>query len=63
MLLEKVRGSDKQNVWVLRGADFALVLDHLWRGAGADGRPTTWDDYVNSRWAALPLDAELADGL
>ncbi|KAF8603794.1 hypothetical protein BDV93DRAFT_606492 [Ceratobasidium sp. AG-I] len=55
-LLKKIRGSDKVNVWVVRGADFVSVLDHLWRGVGADGRPTTWGDYVNSRCIALPLD-------
>ncbi|CAE6455540.1 unnamed protein product [Rhizoctonia solani] len=42
-------------MWVLRGADFTSVLEHLWHGAAKDGRATTWDDYVRSRRAMLPV--------
>ncbi|KAL5631886.1 hypothetical protein ACGC1H_000051 [Rhizoctonia solani] len=40
---------------VLRTSEFAAVLDHLWHGAGAEGKPTTWEDYVQSRCALLPI--------
>ncbi|KEP47094.1 fungal-specific transcription factor domain protein [Rhizoctonia solani 123E] len=40
---------------VLRTSEFAAVLDHLWHGAGAGGKPTTWGDYVHSRCAVLPI--------
>ncbi|KAL5631874.1 hypothetical protein ACGC1H_000045 [Rhizoctonia solani] len=40
---------------VLRTSEFAAVLDHLWHGAGAEGNPTTWEDYVQSRCAVLPV--------
>ncbi|CAE6501383.1 unnamed protein product [Rhizoctonia solani] len=41
--------------WMLRGADFASVLDHLWHGAGSSGRPISWSDYVYSREVLLPV--------
>ncbi|KAG9075196.1 hypothetical protein FRC06_010226 [Ceratobasidium sp. 370] len=43
-------------IWVLQGADFKSVLDHLWHGAAKDGRAVIWDDYVVSRRAVLPID-------
>ncbi|KAF8594321.1 hypothetical protein BDV93DRAFT_529375 [Ceratobasidium sp. AG-I] len=49
--------SKDERVWILRGDGFAPVLDHLWHGAGSDGRPTTWDDYTDSRRTALPIEA------
>lgn len=50
--LQRLKGC---NLWVLSGDDFVPVLDHLWHGAGANGRPTTWDDYARSREVGLPL--------
>ncbi|KDN40034.1 hypothetical protein RSAG8_08355, partial [Rhizoctonia solani AG-8 WAC10335] len=41
-------------LWLMRGTDFVPVLDHLWHGAAADGRPITWGDYL-SREIALPV--------
>ncbi|QRW25001.1 Fungal Zn(2)-Cys(6) binuclear cluster domain [Rhizoctonia solani] len=41
-----------------RGADFVFVLDHLWHGAAVGGSPVTWEDYVTSRYAVMPLDVE-----
>ncbi|CEL52774.1 hypothetical protein RSOLAG1IB_11118 [Rhizoctonia solani AG-1 IB] len=38
----------KVSVLMLRGSDFVPVLDHLWHGAGSEGRPITWEDYVQS---------------
>ncbi|KAG9085658.1 hypothetical protein FRC06_003517 [Ceratobasidium sp. 370] len=52
----KVSKSRNENVQLLRGADLVPVLDHLWHGAGVDGHPVTWEDYVSSRRIVLPLD-------
>ncbi|QRW11318.1 Fungal specific transcription factor domain [Ceratobasidium sp. AG-Ba] len=41
--------------WLLSGSNFVPVLDHLWHGAGANGRPVRWNDYVHSRRFALPV--------
>ncbi|KAG8743393.1 hypothetical protein FRC10_012119 [Ceratobasidium sp. 414] len=43
--------------WLLKGVQFASVLDHLWHGAAANGAPITWNDYVNSRKATVHIDA------
>ncbi|KAG8707806.1 hypothetical protein FRC09_001604 [Ceratobasidium sp. 395] len=59
LLRRKLQVSRNENVWCLRGADFVPVLDHVWHGAGADGYPVTWDDYVNSRCIVLPLDTSV----
>lgn len=53
----KIAASRRERFWVLPGADFVPVLDHLWHGVGVNGSPATWDDYINSRCAVLPLDA------
>ncbi|KAF8686357.1 hypothetical protein RHS04_00145 [Rhizoctonia solani] len=42
-------------LWMMRGSDFTPVLDHLWHGAGANGHPITWDDYIRSRETVLPV--------
>lgn len=41
--------------WVLPGAEFIKVLDHVWHGVGAGGAPVNWEDYVCSRKAMLPV--------
>ncbi|KAB5590673.1 Fungal zn(2)-cys(6) binuclear cluster domain containing protein [Ceratobasidium theobromae] len=41
---------------LVRAADFICVLNHLWHGTASEGRAITWEDYINSRFAALPLD-------
>ncbi|CUA71982.1 Adhesion and hyphal regulator 1 [Rhizoctonia solani] len=56
ILRKKVVVSRGDRVCLIRGADFALVLDHLWHGAAAGGYPTTWQDYVDSRFAVLPVE-------
>ncbi|CAE6410015.1 unnamed protein product [Rhizoctonia solani] len=56
VLRKKIIASRDQKVCLIRGADFALVLDHLWHGVGAGGQPTTWEDYINSRFTVLPVD-------
>ncbi|QRW24263.1 Fungal specific transcription factor domain [Rhizoctonia solani] len=40
---------------VLRISEFVVVLDHLWHGAGKGGSPVTWEDYVQSRCATIPI--------
>jgi hypothetical protein len=43
------------DMWIFRGSDYALILDHLWHGAAANGRPIRWNDYVHSRRVILPV--------
>ncbi|KAG9097867.1 hypothetical protein FRC06_007097 [Ceratobasidium sp. 370] len=45
----------QDGLWIIRGSDFIFVLDHLWHGAAANGRPIHWSDYASSRQAALPI--------
>ncbi|QRV96318.1 Fungal specific transcription factor domain [Ceratobasidium sp. AG-Ba] len=40
--------SGKRNGMLMSCVDFGLVLHHLWSGAGANGGPVVWDDYVDS---------------
>ncbi|CAE6469300.1 hypothetical protein ACGC1H_000048 [Rhizoctonia solani] len=56
ILRRKVLASQNVDARLLKGADFIHVLDHLWHGAAAGGSPVTWEDYVNSRYATMPLD-------
>ncbi|KAH7338020.1 fungal-specific transcription factor domain-containing protein [Rhizoctonia solani] len=46
----------KGHMLALRGSDFIAVLDHLWHGAGSEGRPIMWEDYVQSRCMVLPIE-------
>ncbi|CCO37947.1 hypothetical protein BN14_12107 [Rhizoctonia solani AG-1 IB] len=55
ILRKKIGVSRNEKACLIRGADFLLVLDHLWHGAAAGGRPTTWQDYSDSRFAVLPV--------
>ncbi|EUC54912.1 fungal Zn(2)-cys(6) binuclear cluster domain protein, putative [Rhizoctonia solani AG-3 Rhs1AP] len=54
-LRTRIHASREANSWILRGADFAPVLDHLWYGAARGGRPVKWDDYVCSRCATFAV--------
>ncbi|KAG8731410.1 hypothetical protein FRC12_019753 [Ceratobasidium sp. 428] len=45
---EKLTGAFQSGVWLIRGADFVPVLDHLWHGAAVNGQPIRWSDYVRS---------------
>lgn len=53
----KILASQNIDARLLSGADFVLVLDHLWHGAAAGGNPVTWEDYVDSRYMTMPVDA------
>ncbi|KAJ1305333.1 hypothetical protein OPQ81_000349 [Rhizoctonia solani] len=52
---DKLCASNETKLWLLRASDFVPVLDHLWHGAAAGGRPITWSDYMRSREASLPV--------
>ncbi|KAG8777397.1 hypothetical protein FRC12_000387 [Ceratobasidium sp. 428] len=52
---EQLSVSVKFGSWLLNGSDLLPVLDHLWHGAAANGRPIRWRDYVHSRQVALPI--------
>ncbi|CAE6463424.1 unnamed protein product [Rhizoctonia solani] len=54
-LRTRIHASREANSWILRGADFVPVLDHLWHGAAREGRPVKWDDYVHSRCATFAI--------
>ncbi|KAH7338117.1 hypothetical protein B0J17DRAFT_660848, partial [Rhizoctonia solani] len=51
----KLSNISENQLWRLRGTDFVPVLDHLWHGAGSDGRSIKWCDYIQSRKALIPL--------
>ncbi|KAF8599442.1 hypothetical protein BDV93DRAFT_560385 [Ceratobasidium sp. AG-I] len=52
---DKIASFFDNRIWILPGAEFIKVLDHLWHGAAAGGAAVTWDDYVYSRRAVLPI--------
>ncbi|CAE6463414.1 unnamed protein product [Rhizoctonia solani] len=52
---ERLLNAFDNECWVLPGCELVPVLDHLWHGAAANGRPFRWSDYVMSRQAALPI--------
>ncbi|CAE6502657.1 unnamed protein product [Rhizoctonia solani] len=52
----KIYASQNADACLLRGTGFVFVLDHLWHGAAVGGNPVTWEDYVNSRYATMPVD-------
>ncbi|CAE7186270.1 unnamed protein product [Rhizoctonia solani] len=47
--------TSKARLWMMRGRDFLPVLEHLWQGVAAEGRPVKWSDYLDSREAVLPV--------
>ncbi|KAF8606102.1 hypothetical protein BDV93DRAFT_520960 [Ceratobasidium sp. AG-I] len=53
---ESMIQSKKNTAWFFRGTNLVPVLDHLWRGAAANGGAVTWEDYINSRRARLHID-------
>ncbi|KAG8704938.1 hypothetical protein FRC09_003244 [Ceratobasidium sp. 395] len=52
---EKLGVEFVKELMILRGSNFVPVLDHLWHGAAANGRPIRWSDYVKSRQTAHPI--------
>ncbi|CAE7212359.1 unnamed protein product [Rhizoctonia solani] len=55
LVRDKLSTHNEIRLWILRASDFVPVLDHLWHGAAAGGRPIKWSDYMRSREAALPI--------
>ncbi|CAE6444633.1 unnamed protein product [Rhizoctonia solani] len=52
---EKLRSFDDTGAWLFSGSQFSQALYHLWHSAGMGGAPVTWDDYVQSRCAVIPI--------
>ncbi|KEP47343.1 fungal Zn(2)-cys(6) binuclear cluster domain protein [Rhizoctonia solani 123E] len=52
---EKLLSFKGTRVWLFHGVEFGRILEHLWYGVGAGGGPVTWDDYVRSRCAVVPM--------
>ncbi|CAE6489546.1 unnamed protein product [Rhizoctonia solani] len=52
---DKLSANNQTRLWLLRASDFVPVLDHLWHGAAAGGRPIKWSDYMRSRETMLPV--------
>ncbi|KAJ1305692.1 hypothetical protein OPQ81_010429 [Rhizoctonia solani] len=47
---------EKSLPWLFRAMDYQKLVDHLWHGAAAGGKPVRWEDYIESRRATLPID-------
>ncbi|CAE6455510.1 unnamed protein product [Rhizoctonia solani] len=47
---------EKTLPWLFRAMDYRAIVDHLWHGAAAGGKPVKWEDYIESRWATMPID-------
>ncbi|CAE6360131.1 unnamed protein product [Rhizoctonia solani] len=52
---KQLSNKSQTKFWRLRATDFVPVLDHLWHGAGSDGNPIKWCDYVHSRETMIPV--------
>ncbi|CAE6492246.1 unnamed protein product [Rhizoctonia solani] len=52
---KKILSFKGHQVWLFGGSEFAQVLEHLWFGVGAGGAPVTWNDYIESRRAVVPI--------
>lgn len=55
LLRNKLFSARVDHIWLVPAVDMVPILDHLWHSAGANGSPTTWEDYVVSRCETLPL--------
>ncbi|CUA77640.1 hypothetical protein RSOLAG22IIIB_02658 [Rhizoctonia solani] len=55
MVRERLGCAAETRFWMFRGPEIVPVLDHLWLGAGMEGKPVTWNDYLYSRRTVLPL--------
>ncbi|KAH7322348.1 hypothetical protein B0J17DRAFT_772756 [Rhizoctonia solani] len=47
---------EKSLPWLFRALDYKGLVDHLWHGAAAGGKPVKWEDFIESRKATLPID-------
>ncbi|CAE7146339.1 unnamed protein product [Rhizoctonia solani] len=55
LVRERLGCAAETRFWMFRGPEIVPVLDHLWLGAGVEGNPVTWNDYLHSRTTVLPL--------
>ncbi|CAE6378494.1 unnamed protein product [Rhizoctonia solani] len=55
MVRERLGCAAETRFWMFRDPEIVPVLDHLWLGAGMEGKPVTWNDYLYSRRTVLPL--------
>ncbi|CAE6485805.1 unnamed protein product [Rhizoctonia solani] len=55
LIYQRLLSYRNTHIWVLRGADFAPILKHLWHGAGVDGSEVTWGDYVTKKQSLFEL--------
>ncbi|CAE6436319.1 unnamed protein product [Rhizoctonia solani] len=55
LVRDKLTNMPESRNWLVHGNIFVPVLEHLWTGAGAGGRPVKWEDYVFSRERVLPV--------
>ncbi|CAE6472964.1 unnamed protein product [Rhizoctonia solani] len=55
LIFNKLNSYSGVRVWLLQGADFARVLNHLWHGPAICGAAVGWDDYVQKRYEVLPI--------
>ncbi|CAE6453706.1 unnamed protein product [Rhizoctonia solani] len=55
LVKEKLMNMSESRNWLVNGNIFVPVLEHLWMGAGAGGKPVQWEDYVRSREWVLPV--------
>jgi hypothetical protein len=53
LVREQLACASETRFWLLRSPEFP-VLDHLWHGAAAEGRPIKWSDYVYLRGLYCP---------
>ncbi|CEL62699.1 hypothetical protein RSOLAG1IB_05055 [Rhizoctonia solani AG-1 IB] len=54
-IYERLMSFTDPRVWFLCGSRFCYILHHLWHSAGVGGGAVTWDDYVQSRHAIVPI--------
>ncbi|CAE6530533.1 hypothetical protein RSOLAG22IIIB_10869 [Rhizoctonia solani] len=48
--------TEKALPWLFRALDYKTLVDHLWHGAAAGGKPVKWEDFIESRRATMPID-------
>ncbi|CAE6461951.1 unnamed protein product, partial [Rhizoctonia solani] len=55
LIFRKLKTFNGVRCWILRGSDFARVLQYLWCGTAANGAAVGWDEYIQARCEVLPV--------
>ncbi|CCO29686.1 hypothetical protein BN14_03704 [Rhizoctonia solani AG-1 IB] len=55
IIRDKLGSVDESKLWIIRTSDCLPVLEHLWNGAAAGGRPIKWGDYMRLCEMFLPM--------